>query len=151
MKRVEGAEPLEPPPAFEPDLSAFLVSIQLEKGLADNTVSSYEQDLAQCSFFLSERGVGDWRSTAGEDVSAWLSPLFQHGLNTLTCRKSVHQLDGSITFVLEGFDSLVRPLFHRDWRSAPEGRCDGEMPTVNQGAVKRKVMPLETESPGVIG
>lgn len=79
LKRVEGSEPLEPPPAFEPDLSAFLVSIQLEKGLADNTVSSYEQDLAQSSCFLADRGVENWRKAAGEDVSAWLADLTRGG------------------------------------------------------------------------
>ncbi|MBC8349314.1 MAG: tyrosine-type recombinase/integrase, partial [Verrucomicrobia bacterium] len=79
LKRVEGAEPLELPPSFEPDLSAFLVFIQLEKGLSDNTVTSYEQDLVQCSCFLGERGVGDWRKAAGEDVSAWLADLTRGG------------------------------------------------------------------------
>ncbi|MFP6893648.1 MAG: site-specific tyrosine recombinase XerD [Opitutales bacterium] len=79
LKRVEGAEPLELPPSFEPDLSAFLVFIQLEKGLSDNTVSSYEQDLVQASCFLAERGVGDWRKASGEDVSAWLADLTRGG------------------------------------------------------------------------
>lgn len=74
-----GAPPLEPPPAFEPDLSAFLVWAQLERGLSKNTVESYERDLAQCALSLAEQGVRDWRTASGESVSAWVSSLTRNG------------------------------------------------------------------------
>lgn len=89
LKRVEGAEPPEPPPSFEPDLSAFLVWTQLEKGLSDNTVAAYEGDLAQCSCFLNERGVADWRKVAVDDVSAWLGSLTKDGYSVASLARKL--------------------------------------------------------------
>ena len=74
-----GSPPLEPPSAFEPDLSAFLVWAQLERGLSKNTVESYERDLAQCALSLAEQGVDDWRTASGDSVSAWVSSLTRNG------------------------------------------------------------------------
>ena len=74
-RRESGEAPLEPPPAFEPEISSFLAWVQLEKGLAKNTVLSYEADLTQCSLNLAEQGVRDWRSTQLEHLSNWLSSL----------------------------------------------------------------------------
>ena len=71
VKRPEGEGRVEPPLAFEPEISGFLAWTQLERGLADNTTSSYELDLAQCACFLADRGVQDWRSVEADDVSAW--------------------------------------------------------------------------------
>ena len=89
LKRPEGAEPPEPPPAYEPDLSGFLVWTQLEKGLSDNTVAAYEGDLAQCSCFLHERGVADWRSVTGDDVSAWLASLTKGGYSVASLARKL--------------------------------------------------------------
>ncbi|MEC7543283.1 MAG: site-specific tyrosine recombinase [Verrucomicrobiota bacterium] len=74
-RRERGEAPLEPPPAFEPEISSFLAWVQLEKGLTENTVLSYEADLTQCSLNLAEQGVRDWRSTQLEHLSNWLSSL----------------------------------------------------------------------------
>ncbi len=79
VKRIEGADPVEPPLAFEPQISGFLAWTQLERGLADNTTSSYELDLAQCACFLADRGVQDWRSVEADDVSAWVASLTKGG------------------------------------------------------------------------
>ena len=79
VKRPAGAEPPEPPPAFEPDLSGFLAWLQLEKGLSDNTVAAYEGDLVQCACFLAGRGIADWRSVATDDASAWIASLTKGG------------------------------------------------------------------------
>ncbi|MFP6902013.1 MAG: site-specific integrase, partial [Opitutales bacterium] len=79
MKRAEGVDSLEPPPAFEGEISGFLAWTQLERGLADNTISSYERDLAQCACFLAEAGAQDWRTVQADDVSAWVASLTKGG------------------------------------------------------------------------
>lgn len=79
VKRPEGADPLEPPPAFEGEISGFLAWTQLERGLADNTTSSYERDLAQCACFLAKGGAKDWLTVQGDDVSAWVASLTKGG------------------------------------------------------------------------
>tara|TARA_B100000212_G_scaffold93447_1_gene68672 strand:- start:2515 stop:3474 length:960 start_codon:yes stop_codon:yes gene_type:complete len=74
-RREKGEPPLHPPTAFEPEISAFLAWVQLEKGLAKNTVLSYEADLVQCSLNLAKQGVANWREVGLEHLSNWLSSL----------------------------------------------------------------------------
>jgi integrase/recombinase XerD len=74
-RRERGEALLEPPPAFEPEISAFLAWVQLEKGLSANTVESYEKDLVQCAVNLKDQGVGNWQSVGLEHLSTWLSSL----------------------------------------------------------------------------
>ena len=70
---------IEAPEAFSEDLQGFLVWIQLEKGLAKNTVEGYENDLGQCGVFLKSKKVKDWRSVEGESISQWLGSLTKGG------------------------------------------------------------------------
>ena len=51
----------EPPQSFEPEISSFLVWVQLEKGLSPNTVDSYERDLIQCALHLEAQGISGWQ------------------------------------------------------------------------------------------
>ena len=74
-RRERGEALLEPPPAFESEISAFLAWVQLEKGLSFNTVESYEKDLVQCAVNLKDQGVGNWQSVGLEHLSTWLSSL----------------------------------------------------------------------------
>jgi len=74
-RRIQGEEPLEPPACFEKEISDFLAWIQLEKGLAENTVNSYEADLSQCALSLFEQGVRGWLEVRLEHISHWLSSL----------------------------------------------------------------------------
>jgi len=79
VKRPEGNETVEPPPAFEEEISGFLAWTQLERGLADNTTSSYERDLAQCACFLVEQGAAGWSSVQADQVAAWVATLTKGG------------------------------------------------------------------------
>ncbi|MEK9773001.1 MAG: site-specific tyrosine recombinase [Opitutae bacterium] len=73
--RKRGDEPLVPPPGYEPEISAFLAWVQLERGLSKNTVQSYEADLIQCACFLEQNGSSNWHSITLEQVSFWISSL----------------------------------------------------------------------------
>ena len=76
VKRRERGEPsLVLPSSFEADLSGFLSWVQLEKGLARNTVASYETDLIQCADSLFSQGVANWREVRIEHLSHWLASL----------------------------------------------------------------------------
>lgn len=74
-RRGKGDNPLEPPPSFERELSDFLAWVQLEKGLAENTITSYENDLVQCSLHLYGQGVSCWQNVEIEHMSCWLGSL----------------------------------------------------------------------------
>ena len=66
---------IEPPVGFESWISGFLAWLQLEKGLSQNTIDSYETDLTQCAIFLQEKGVNSWREARIEHYSAWIASL----------------------------------------------------------------------------
>ena len=74
-RRERGEERIEPPPSFEPEMSAFLTWVQLEKGLAKNTVFSYENDLTQCALHLKKQGVSGWQNVELVHLSSWLASL----------------------------------------------------------------------------
>jgi integrase/recombinase XerD len=74
-RRERGEERIEPPPSFEPEMSAFLTWVQLEKGLAKNTVFSYENDLTQCALHLKKQGLSGWQNVELVHLSSWLASL----------------------------------------------------------------------------
>ena len=74
-RREKGEARIEPPQAYERELSNFLAWVQLEKGLAKNTVDSYESDLIQCAQHLHAQGVKNWQKVELINVSKWLASL----------------------------------------------------------------------------
>jgi len=56
-------------------LESFLAWLELERGLAANTLQSYGQDLAQFASFLEARGLKDWRQADGGALNDWMSEL----------------------------------------------------------------------------
>ena len=74
-----GDQAPEPPSGYEANLSDFLAWAQLERGLSQNTVQSYESDLIQCSCFLYQQGSPNWQSVSLEQVSGWISSLTKDG------------------------------------------------------------------------
>lgn len=77
--RSIGGKTPEPPSGYEANLSDFLAWVQLERGLSENTVQSYESDLIQCSCFLHQQGAANWQSVSLEQVSGWISSLTKDG------------------------------------------------------------------------
>ncbi len=63
------------PPGFFEDLSDLLVHLELERGLARNSILAYEADLAQCAWDLHRQGAKDWRTAQPENISHWLAGL----------------------------------------------------------------------------
>lgn len=61
--------------AFATDTEAFLSFISLERGLAQNTVSSYRRDLDQAASFLARKGARDWRGVSPDQAAAWVHSL----------------------------------------------------------------------------
>lgn len=62
-------------PALEEEVNAFLVFLELEKGLSKNTTQAYERDLGQCALFLTKQGFKDWRRIEKNNISLWIADL----------------------------------------------------------------------------
>ncbi len=67
------------PPEFFEEIENFLAFLELEKGLAANTVSSYRNDLAGCAAFLQAKRIGGWRETAPHHLTDWIYSLNEKG------------------------------------------------------------------------
>lgn len=67
------------PTAFLEPIESFLAWLQLERGLAANTVNAYATDLVQCAQFYQQRGLQDWAAIDVPAASAWTSELSQSG------------------------------------------------------------------------
>lgn len=74
-------------------IEGFGAFIELEKGHAGMTVEGYQTDLCQCARFLaSERGRGDWRQVATEDLAAWVGLLTREAYRTSSLARKVSAL-----------------------------------------------------------
>ncbi len=67
------------PPEFFEEIENFLAFLELEKGLAANTVSSYRNDLAGCATFLKAKRIGGWREAAPHHLTDWIYSLNEKG------------------------------------------------------------------------
>jgi integrase/recombinase XerD len=73
-KRTVVAGPTAPD-GFADDLDAFLAFIGLERGLSQNTIAGYGDDLKQAAHFLAAHGVSNWRTVTSDDAAAWVHAL----------------------------------------------------------------------------
>jgi integrase/recombinase XerD len=68
-------DPVSPETDWEEPVEAFLVWLQLERGLSSHTVSGYENDLRQWAQSLRCKGGSGWGAVGPDDVSRWLGEL----------------------------------------------------------------------------
>ncbi|MGJ3242049.1 MAG: site-specific tyrosine recombinase XerD [Opitutales bacterium] len=80
------------PSGLTEPVEAFLAWIQLERGLADNTVAGYETDLDQCARWLAKQGIRDWKDVEAADLSAWLSDLSRRKAAVTTLARKLSAL-----------------------------------------------------------
>lgn len=62
------------PPWLGPETS-FLQFLQLERGLADNTLDAYRRDLRQCAAYLADKYPGGWSTVPAPAITDWLASL----------------------------------------------------------------------------
>ncbi len=63
------------PPEFFEEIENFLAFLELEKGLAANTVDSYRSDLSACARFLRKKRVDGWRAVQSHHLTDWIYTL----------------------------------------------------------------------------
>ncbi len=74
-------DPIEDlPPAFAEAAGSFLAWLELERGLARNTLTAYARDLAQFGLFAAKRGAPGWEAVDGPAFEAWTAALARAGL-----------------------------------------------------------------------
>lgn len=103
-----------PPSEIVEQVESYLSHLELERGLARNSVSAYRIDLLQFAAHLGNRGLTNVRQATAADVTDWLYRLTEAGSKTSsTARKLVSVRNFSKHLVVEGickqhFAELVR-------------------------------------------
>lgn len=82
-------------------IDGFLAYIDLEKGLAKNTVENYFLDLRQCALFLMGLGIVEWSHVQVEHISLWLSKLTLENYSTKSISRKLSALRMLAKFLIQ--------------------------------------------------
>ncbi len=77
----------------------FINYLSVERGLAENTLESYERDLRQYSEFLLKKGEGGVRGATHDTILAYVSTLKRHGYTPSTISRKIASLRGFYRFL----------------------------------------------------
>ena len=89
---ARGSDGGDLPATLAEDVDAFLAFLELEKGAAGNTVSSYARDLRQCATFLGAHAVDDWSKVRPDQLSDWLYDLTKREFAVATLARKLSAL-----------------------------------------------------------
>jgi integrase/recombinase XerD len=79
----------------------FLDHLLVERGLAENTISAYHNDLTQYLHFLEGQGVGDWAATSQETIQDFLRLLKDKGLSSSSAARKLAALKTFYHYLLQ--------------------------------------------------
>ncbi|SDC37987.1 integrase/recombinase XerD [Paenibacillus sp. UNCCL117] len=82
------------------DLQAFITFLTEERGLAPNTLDSYERDILQYLDYLEQAGVVAWRETGKASIAGYLHSLKQKGRASATLTRAVISIRGFYQFMV---------------------------------------------------
>lgn len=93
MTRAKSEPNFIVPAGMSGELEDFIAFLDLERGLAKNTLVAYRKDLTQFADFIRREGrKGDWRFVEAEDVTEWLRELDDEGLSAKSAARKLTAL-----------------------------------------------------------
>jgi len=90
-----------PPPSFLQLIQAYLTYLRIEKGLADNTLTSYSFDIHRFATWLWESGTKNVSEVTREDITRFLESLHRAGLSSRSLSRTISSLKGLFKFLSE--------------------------------------------------
>ncbi|WP_044350874.1 site-specific tyrosine recombinase XerD [Dethiosulfatarculus sandiegensis] len=91
----------QPWPGLFYDLDLYLAHLAAERGLAENTVSAYSDDLRSFTDFLVEHEVPGWYGVDSLHIVSWLARLSRRGLAARTRARRLSAVRGLFRFLAE--------------------------------------------------
>lgn len=124
-------------------LARFLDYIEVEKGLAENTIQAYRSDLTDYLAFLRQRAVNSPADADKQDISAYLALLKKRGNQPGTLARRLSAVKALMRFLrLEGY------LHHDETGSLTPPRLTRRLPRVMTVAeVERLLSVPDLDSP----
>lgn len=80
-------------------LQTFIQMLSVERGLARNTLESYERDLTQYIHYLKEQGVASWEQSTNLHITSYLLSLRQQGKASATVTRAMISIRGLYGFL----------------------------------------------------
>jgi integrase/recombinase XerD len=111
-------------------LNQFIDYLQIERGLADNTLEAYRRDLHRYQTFLRRKGVSEWTQVVPESILAFLQYLVGQGLSSSTTARSLSSVRSLHRFLFRelGFDDPTEGMeVPRGWKRLPKVLSPGEV------------------------
>lgn len=87
--------------ALDGQRDAYLSHLQIERGLAANTLQAYGRDLADFVDTMIERGRHDGQDIEPDDVSAWVRQLAEGGLARASQKRMLVAVRGLFRFLVD--------------------------------------------------
>lgn len=81
-------------------LQEYLTYLQVEKGLAANSVASYRRDLRQLAQWSAEQCSKEIRELTRSEVAAWLASRSRDGLNPRSVARALSAVRGLFSFLI---------------------------------------------------
>lgn len=82
-------------------VEAFIHFLAVERGLAENTLVAYHQDLQHFQQFLQEAGINTWEMVSKKSIRAYLLNLQQQGRASATIARCLAAIKSFFHFLLQ--------------------------------------------------
>lgn len=89
--------------SFVIDIKKFINFLRLEKGLSDNTVNSYTNDLNQVAQFLTTKNINSFKNCEKKDIYEFLETLSEMGLSPKTRIRYISALRTFYKFLVDEY------------------------------------------------
>jgi integrase/recombinase XerD len=118
-------------PPWQRALDRYLESLAVERGLSQNTVSGYRNDLMRLGEWLAKRGGNDLLTAKAADLSAHMRDLQQKGLSPRSSARALSALRGfyenQVTLGERTDNPAVNLLPPKLWKPLPKVLSEDEV------------------------
>ena len=91
-------------------IESFLDSLYIEKGLSQNTVQSYKNDITSFAFWVDESINLPLVRISKIDINKYISQLFKNGLKSSSVNRKISTIKSFFIFLLKKKHILVSPV-----------------------------------------
>jgi integrase/recombinase XerD len=125
-------EPARPPvPPWKRALDRYLDSLSVERGLSQNTVAGYRNDLSRLGEWLAKKGGTDMLAAGAADLSAHMRDLRQQGLSPRSSARALSAIRGfyenQVTLGERPDNPAVNLLPPKLWKPLPKVLSEDEV------------------------
>lgn len=90
-------------------IRSFLDSLYIEKGLSQNTVSSYKNDISSFLVWVNKKNINELKATSA-DLNNYISYLFKNGLKSSSINRKISSIKHFYLFLLKKKIILHSPV-----------------------------------------